>query len=732
MAGPGLISQSQQPRSDDRVESFAHPSPRNMKTLSQCWFASRLCLGLLFASLLPALAVDKPVGTFASAGANGNPADSTTIYGDAQLKGVLIRAYWSTLEPTAGNFIFNSLTNQISNAESQGLSWSLAIMGGGIGSPAWLTNPTNQGGLGAPYITYSFRGVPGYKLPLFWNSIVQTRLEMLADALAAEYNNNTSLKLVYVTQMTSNGIEGHLQGVSMPTFVAAGYTDANWISASKQAAKSFADAFTNKAIAFEVHDVNGTHTVPETIINDLWNDPTLGQRVGAAMWWISGKTSYQSNLITALMNYPGDIYGQVIAKSYEGAWIKDTYYPVGTVRMPSGTPPPAVNLYRYEVTTAGTSAGTEPNWPTTVNATVTDGGVVWTCRASHFENGDYTTVFDQAVQLGMRYIEPWDFEFTDTANSAHRAWDSTFEDFNDWSEYVFIEAPAAPTGLTATAGNAQVQLAWTNPTDLDLAGIRVLRKTGSYPSSATDGSATVVLDDNSAPFDTSVTSTGLTNGTTYYYAVYAYDAQPNYSTPAQATGTPSAPVTVTFESNATDDGWVLESSETSGTGGSTNSGNTTGLVGDDASRKQYKMIVSFDTSSIPDGAVIDTATLKLTRSTVNGTNPFTWASNVCYADISNGGFNGSATLENADFSASASAAQVATMSAPASNNTQSTGALNATGRGQVNKTGKTQFRVYFAQDDNNNSTADNMVFYSSNYTTDTSRRPKLEVTYHMP
>ncbi|MGC4111429.1 MAG: hypothetical protein QM747_13605 [Nocardioides sp.] len=41
-------------------------------------------------------------------------------------------------------------------------------------------------------------------------------------------------------------------------------------------------------------------------------------------------------------------------------------------------------------------------------------------------------------------------------------------------------------------------------------------------------------------------------------------------------------------------------------------------------------------------------------------------------------------------------------------------------------------RVYFSSDDNNNSTADNIAFFTSNYTTTPAYRPKLEVTYHLP
>ncbi|MEY4723788.1 MAG: hypothetical protein RLZZ324_1301, partial [Candidatus Parcubacteria bacterium] len=94
--------------------------------------------------------------------------------------------------------------------------------------------------------------------------------------------------------------------------------------------------------------------------------------------------------------------------------------------------------------------------------------------------------------------------------------------------------PAAATNLTAAAGDAMIQLAWTNPSDPDWAGTRVVRKAGSAPSSANDG--TIVYDGNSDnrldPF--------VQNGITYHYAAYAYDAQLNFASPARVTATPSA------------------------------------------------------------------------------------------------------------------------------------------------------------------------------------------------
>lgn len=193
----------------------------------------------------------------------------------------------------------------------------------------------------------------------------------------------------------------------------------------------------------------------------------------------------------------------------------------------------------------------------------------------------------------------------------------------------------------------------------------------------------------------------------------------------------AVPTTATFTSVVAHDGWVLESSETSNVGGSNSAtASTTSALraGDDSSRRQYKSILSFDTSTLPASAVIVSATLKLKRGTVAGTNPFT-THGECRVDIKGGsGFGGSTALANGDFEAAADATAVAVLSNAASNGDWSIGALSPTGLSHINKSGYTQFRVYFAADDNNNSTADYVGWYSGDHGT-SANRPVLEIVY---
>lgn len=71
-------------------------------------------------------------------------------------------------------------------------------------------------------------------------------------------------------------------------------------------------------------------------------------------------------LMPAATTAAGVVTGWSATQAYAaGAWVRS----VATAAA-----------LRFECTTAGTSAGTEPTWPTTAGTTVTDGTAVWTAR----------------------------------------------------------------------------------------------------------------------------------------------------------------------------------------------------------------------------------------------------------------------------------------------------------------------------------------------------------------
>lgn len=111
------------------------------------------------------------------------------------------------------------------------------------------------------------------------------------------------------------------------------------------------------------------------------------------------------------------------------------------------------------------------------------------------------------------------------------------------------KAPADVAGATATGGNGQVTLSWTNPGDSDFSTTTVLRATSTVTQSPSDGTnyavgntigtSTVACVVNSAA--TGCTDTGLTNGTAYSYKIFTSDSRINYSPGVVPSGSPVTP-----------------------------------------------------------------------------------------------------------------------------------------------------------------------------------------------
>ncbi|MBW7864930.1 MAG: hypothetical protein GX580_04140 [Candidatus Hydrogenedens sp.] len=83
--------------------------------------------------------------------------------------------------------------------------------------------------------------------------------------------------------------------------------------------------------------------------------------------------------------------------------------------------------------------------------------------------------------------------------------------------------PASVTDFTAVPGVRRVTLTWTNPADRDLAGIRIQRRIGSFPTSPEDG---VFVYDG---LGTTHTEMELAPGQEYHYAAFSYDRYGNHA-----------------------------------------------------------------------------------------------------------------------------------------------------------------------------------------------------------
>jgi hypothetical protein len=182
-----------------------------------------------------------------------------------------------------------------------------------------------------------------------------------------------------------------------------------------------------------------------------------------------------------------------------------------------------------------------------------------------------------------------------------------------------------------------------------------------------------------------------------------------------------------FRSIGGEDGTVCENIEIANRGETVldeGSGGDALLVGDLHGDQQCKAFISFDTSSLPNDARIVSAVVRVRQGTRQGN-----ATDLgpLRLDISGGGFGGTPMLSVSDFEAAPDGLRVGTLTRAQPSGWR-TAQLNRTGLAQINKDGRTQFRLYFGIDDNDNFSADNVGFFSGEAER-AQNRPVLEIIY---
>lgn len=192
----------------------------------------------------------------------------------------------------------------------------------------------------------------------------------------------------------------------------------------------------------------------------------------------------------------------------------------------------------------------------------------------------------------------------------------------------------------------------------------------------------------------------------------------------------SAGKIVRYYSAGAMDGWILESTETSGVGGTKNSAAAVFRVGDDAAKRQYRAILHFNTAGLPDNAVITGAWLWVKRHSAAGDDPIDHSLLLVDSSLLPAGkFGLTAALELNDFKTPGVLAGYFTYF-PQVDGIWYRATLQSGGIANINRTGTTQYRLRFELDDNNNLIADYLMLYSGNAML--SYRPQLAVQFHLP
>ena len=188
------------------------------------------------------------------------------------------------------------------------------------------------------------------------------------------------------------------------------------------------------------------------------------------------------------------------------------------------------------------------------------------------------------------------------------------------------------------------------------------------------------------------------------------------------------PTEASFASIGSQDGHVRESTENGGRGAVVDTSGAQMYVGDDGQDRQYRTFLSFDTSALPDDAIITRVQLRMRYSGFAGTNMFrpTKTHGDLLVDIRKPYFGSSAALVAGDFQATASRSAVGALRgapSPGWITVQLTGSY-----GPVNLAGTTQLRLRFAKDDDDDLRADYMRIFSG----DGPSGPALIVDYLEP
>ncbi|WP_214855017.1 fibronectin type III domain-containing protein [Exiguobacterium sp. s130] len=137
-------------------------------------------------------------------------------------------------------------------------------------------------------------------------------------------------------------------------------------------------------------------------------------------------------------------------------------------------------------------------------------------------NGKISTAQLPAYKIGDKEVLSVNPQDNDTLK-----FDALIDKWRNVQSNIDRTPPGNVSGIAADTSSGSVTLKWTDPTDSDWYVTRVVRKIGSYPTSANDGTTVVTSAVRDQYKTNGYVDNGLVNGTQYYYQFFPIDTSQN-------------------------------------------------------------------------------------------------------------------------------------------------------------------------------------------------------------
>lgn len=219
-----------------------------------------------------------PSGVYCSCGpttGNGFGSVNPQVAQKDFVQGILVRIGWNLCEPQEDQYDWTLLEGQITAAKQYSKKISLAFVNGKL-VPDWVFA----------------KGVASMQVlaPNTLDTIVapwdSTHLHHWTDFIAAagqHFQSDTTIRLVYITNASTNGCEMQLPFNSNPSLASLSYSDEKVINSWKTVTTAFKDAFPNHYLSNDFHPVNGSNVVADSVY--AFASSSIGTRYGANAWW---------------------------------------------------------------------------------------------------------------------------------------------------------------------------------------------------------------------------------------------------------------------------------------------------------------------------------------------------------------------------------------------------------------------------------------------------------------